>query len=301
MPPPMRIAVAGSSGLIGTALSRRLTDDGYEVVAVVRRQPGDNEIGWSVDENRIEGNAFDGIDAVVHLAGAGIGDSRWTADYKRELLSSRTVGTSLIAEAVRSASNPPSALLSGSAIGFYGSSLTSEFDEGDGAGEGFLPDLCVSWEAAAAPAETAKTRVVFLRTGVVMSADGGALKKQLPLFRLGLGGRIGSGQQWLSWISIHDVVGAIVHLLTSEVSGPVNLTAPAPVTNAGFTKTLGQVLGRPTVLPIPKFGPRLTLGKELADNLLFTGQKVLPTVLQRDGYEFVHPDLEAALRGLLAP
>lgn len=301
MSPKMRVAVTGSSGLIGTALSQRLTGDGHEVVAVVRRPPTDNEIGWSVDEDRIEDEAFDGIDAVVHLAGAGIGDRRWTADYKRELLRSRTVGTRLVAEAVRSVANPPSVLLSGSAIGYYGTSLTSEFDEGSTAGDGFLPDLCTAWEGAAAPAETELTRLVYLRTGVVMSKQGGALKKQLPLFRLGLGGKMGHGEQWISWISIRDVVGAIGHLLTSELSGPVNITAPAPVTNAEFTKALGAVLGRPTVFPIPKFGPKLVLGAELAENLLFTGQKVLPTALQRDGYEFVHPTLEAALRGLLSP
>ncbi len=294
-----RIAITGSSGLIGTGLSRRLHEEGHEVVPVVRRQPNDNEIGWSVKENRIESNAFDGIDAVVHLAGAGIGDHRWTDDYKRELLDSRTVGTSLVAGALRSATKPPSVLLSGSAIGYYGTSLTSQFAEGDEAGKGFLADLCVKWEAAAAPAEAEDTRLVLLRTGVVMSADGGALKKQLPLFKLGLGGKMGDGQQWLSWISIQDVVGAIVHLLASDVSGPVNLTAPSPVTNASFTDTLGEVLGRPTVLPIPKFGPKLLLGTELADNLLFTGQNVLPTVLQGDGYDFEYSDLEPALRSLL--
>lgn len=296
---PMRIAITGSSGLIGTALSRRLNAEGHDVVAVVRRQPNDNEIGWSVAENRIDDNAFDGVDAVVHLAGAGIGDHRWTDDYKRELLESRTVGTALIAEAVRSASRPPSVLLSGSAIGFYGSSPTTEFEETDASGEGFLADLCVAWEAAASPADTEHTRVAFLRTGIVLSADGGALKKQLPLFKFGLGGKMGAGDQWQSWISIDDEVEAIVHLLGSDVSGPVNLTAPNPVTNADFTTTLGDVLGRPTFLPIPKFGPKLVLGGELADNLLFSGQKVLPTTLQNDGYEFRHPDLEAALRAVL--
>ena len=201
---------------------------------------------------------------------------------------------------MRTADDPPKALLSGSAIGYYGSSPTATFDESAENGEGFLADLCVSWEAAAAPARTEETRLVYLRTGTVMSADGGALKKQLPLFKYGLGGRMGDGNQWQSWISIHDVVGAIAHLLTSEVSGPVNLTAPTPVTNAEFSNTLGQVLGRPTLLPIPEFGPKLVLGGELADNLLFTGQRVLPTILLGDGYEFAHPDLESALCALLA-
>lgn len=296
----MRVAITGSSGLIGTALSRHLVDDGHEVVPVVRRRPDDNEIGWSPAENRIDDNAFDGIDAVVHLAGPGLGDHRWTASYKRELVSSRTVGTALVAEAVRTAARPPLVLLSGSAIGYYGSSPTATFDETDGSGEGFLADLCVSWEAAAEPARTEQTRLVLLRTGIVMSADGGALRRQLPLFRFGLGGRMGDGRQWLSWISIHDVIRAITHLLSSPVSGPVNLTAPGPVTNAEFTRTLGKELGRPTFLRLPKLGPKLVLGRELADNLLFTGQKVLPAVLEQSGYGFLHPDLESALRAVLA-
>ena len=295
----MRIAITGSSGLIGTALSRRLTDDGHEVVPVVRSSPGDNQIGWSISEKKIDEQAFDGIDAVVHLAGAGIGDKRWTDAYKKEILESRTIGTELVAQAVSSASNPPSVLLSGSAIGYYGASPTAEFDETSPLGDGFLAEVCDAWEAAAAPAQDGDTRVVFLRTGIVLSADGGALKKQLPLFKFGLGGKMGSGEQWQSWISIDDEVSAILHLLSSDVSGPVNLTAPEPVTNAEFTKTLGGVLGRPTFLPIPKFGPKLLLGGELAENLLFTGQKVLPTVLERDGYEFAHRDLESALRHLL--
>ena len=305
-PPPtnasktMRVAVTGSSGLIGTALTHHLSANGHEVVPVVRRQPDDNEIGWSVEEKRIEDNAFDGIDAVVHLAGAGIGDRRWTTSYKAELLASRTIGTALIADAVTTADNPPGALLSGSAIGYYGSSPEATFDERSGPGTGFLADLCASWEAAAGPAQTDETRLVLLRTGIVLSPAGGALAKQLPLFKMGLGGRMGSGGQWQSWISIHDVVGAIAHLLTSEVSGPVNLTSPAPVTNASFTDTLGRVLGRPTVLPIPTFGPRLLLGRELAENLLFTGQRVVPNVLSRVGYHFIHPNLELVLRSLLA-
>jgi uncharacterized protein len=295
----MKVAITGSSGLIGTALGRRLRDDGHEVIPVVRSKPGDNQIGWSVTERRIDDGAFDGIDAVVHLAGAGIGDKRWTDAYKEEILESRTVGTALVAGAVNDAANPPKVLLSGSAIGYYGASTTETFDETDPAGDGFLADVCEAWESSAAPAQAGGTRLVFLRTGIVLSAAGGALKKQLPLFKFGLGGKMGNGKQWQSWISLDDEVGAIVHLLRSDVAGPVNLTAPNPVTNAEFTSTLGSVLKRPTILPIPKFGPKLLLGGELADNLLFSGQKVLPTVLQRDGFEFQHPDLETALRAEL--
>ncbi|WP_040495247.1 TIGR01777 family oxidoreductase [Ilumatobacter nonamiensis] len=296
----MRIAITGASGLVGTALSDRLRDDGHEVTPVVRHSPGDNEIGWSVDEQRIEDGAFDGVDGVVHLAGAGIADERWTDDRKREIRESRTVGTSLVANAVTAAKNGPSVLLSGSAIGIYGTSLDATFDERSPIGTGFLADTCEAWEAAAAPATGEGARVAFLRSGIVLSANGGALEKQLPLFKFGLGGKMGSGDQWQSWIHIDDEVGAIVHLLTSSIDGPVNLTAPNPVTNAEFTDTLGDVLGRPTFLPIPKFGPKLLLGGELADNLLFTGQKVVPSVLESTGYTFAHPTLDGALRDLLS-
>ena len=295
----MRIAITGASGLIGSALSHRLTADGHDVVPVVRRAPGASEIGWSLKDRRIDDGAFDGIDAVVHLAGAGIGDHRWTDDYKREILESRTVGTALVAEAINEATNPPRVLLSGSAIGYYGSSPDATFTETSPAGTGFLAEVCEAWEAAAAPAQIGDTRVAFLRTGIVLSTEGGALKKQLPIFKLGAGGKMGSGDQWQSWIHIDDEVGSIVHLLDSEVDGPVNLTAPNPVTNAEFTDTLGDVLGRPTFLPIPKFGPKLVLGSELADNLLFSGQQVMPTVLEQDGFTFAHPTLEGALRDLL--
>lgn len=295
----MRIAITGASGLIGTALSKKLKTDGHEVVPVVRSQPKAGEIGWSVDEERIDDGAFDGIDGVVHLAGAGIGDHRWTDDYKREIMSSRSVGTAIVAQAVNDAKNPPSVLLSGSAVGYYGSSRTVTFEEDSPVGDGFLARVCEAWEAAAAPAQVGGTRVAFLRTGIVLSADGGALKKQLPLFKFGLGGKLGSGEQWQSWIHIDDEVGAIVHLLTSDLVGPVNLTAPTPVKQAEFADTLGNVLDRPTFLPIPEFGPKLLLGGELAENLLFTGQNVVPTTLQEDGYAFVHPTLEGALRDLL--
>jgi hypothetical protein len=190
-------------------------------------------------------------------------------------------------------------LLSGSAIGIYGESETATFTEESPNGSGFLADVCVQWEAATAPAEKAGVRVAHLRTGIVLSPKGGALKKLLPLFKLGAGGRMGSGRQWQSWISIDDEIAAIEHLLTSSVTGAVNLTAPNPVTQAEFTKTLARVLKRPSLLPVPTFGPKLLLGSELADALLFTGQKVLPTVLERDGFAFAHADLESALRHLL--
>jgi len=296
----MRVAITGSTGLIGSALKPHLESVGHEVIRVVRSSPSGTDISWSPAESRIDAHALDGVDAVVHLAGAGIADKRWTDDYKRELLESRTKGTTLISEAIVSAENGPTVFLSGSAIGIYGARGDEELTETSAAGDGFLADICVQWEAATSAAEAAGVRVAHLRTGIVLSAKGGALKKQLPLFKFGLGGKMGSGDQWQSWISIDDEVAAITHLLTADTSGAVNLTAPKPVTNAEFTTTLGDVLHRPTILPIPKFGPKLLLGGELAHNLLFSGQKVLPAVLNADdGFTFRHPDLATALQALL--
>jgi uncharacterized protein len=296
----MRVAITGATGLIGSALQPHLESLGHEVIRVVRGDSSGTDIVWSPAEGRIDPHALDDIDAVVHLAGAGIGDHRWTDNYKRELLESRTKGTTLIAGAIASADNGPTVFLSGSAIGIYGARGDEVLTEESAPGDGFLADICVQWEQATSAAEAAGARVVHLRTGIVLSAEGGALKKQLPLFKFGLGGKMGSGDQWQSWISIDDEVAAIAHLLTAGTSGPVNLTAPTPVTNAEFTDTLGDVLHRPSFMPIPKFGPKLLLGGELADNLLFSGQRVLPTVLSNDGeFTFRHPDLATALHALL--
>ncbi len=296
----MRVAITGASGLIGTALTARLREVGHTPVPVVRREPADGEIGWDPAAGRLDPADLSGIDAVVHLAGAGIGDKRWTDEYKRILLESRTHPTALLSESIAAIDDGPKVLLSGSAIGIYGARGDEELDETSPLGDGFLADICKRWEDATGVAEAAGARVVHLRTGIVMSPNGGSLKKQLPLFKLGLGGKIGSGDEWQSWISIDDEVAAIIHLLTADHTGPVNLTAPAPVTSGEFTKTLGSVLGRPTFMPIPKFGPKLVLGSELAENLLFTGQKVMPRVLLGDdSFTFRHPDLETALRALL--
>jgi uncharacterized protein (TIGR01777 family) len=294
------IAITGASGLIGTALSAHLRAKGDTVISFTRRgESSPNTISWDPAAGRIDASRLAGVDAVVHLAGAGIGDKRWTDSYKRDILESRTKSTSLLASAVADASNGPRTLLSGSAIGFYGESLTEEFVESSPAGSGFLADVCVQWEEATQAASKAGVRVVHLRTGIVLSPKGGALKKLLPLFKVGAGGRMGSGRQWQSWISIDDEVAAIDHLLSSAVTGPVNLTAPTPVTQAEFTRILARVLKRPALIPVPSFGPKFLLGSELADALLFTGQKVLPRVLTQDGYDFRHADLETALRSLL--
>ncbi len=301
MSTPLTVAVSGSSGLIGSALLERLRQDGHTVVPMVRRPAKDGEIHYDPRNGVLDPESLVGVDAVVHLAGAGIGDRRWTDRYRREILESRTLSTSLIAEAMASVANRggPRVLLSGSAIGFYGATGDEELNERSAAGDGFLADVCRAWEAATSPAEDAGVRVVHLRTGIVLSPKGGALKKLLPLFRFGLGGRMGSGRQWQSWISLDDEVGAIVFLLTADISGAVNLTAPAPVTNAEFTKVLASTLSRPALVPVPSFGPKLLLGGELADALLFTGQRVLPERLTDAGYSFEHPTLSEALGTLL--
>ncbi len=299
----MDVAVTGASGLIGTALLPALRAAGHRPVRLVRATPapGDDAVLWDPATGQIDAASLEGIGAVVHLAGAGIADKRWTPEHKAAVLDSRVQGTSLIARTIAGLATPPAVLVSGSAIGFYGDRGDEVLTEASPRGEGFLADVVVAWEAAAAPAEEAGIRVPRIRTGIVLSPDGGALKKQLPLFRLGLGGRFGKGTQWQSWISLPDEVAAILHLLdpACTVTGPVNLTAPNPVTNRELTKTLAGVLHRPAVLPIPRFGPALLLGRELADNLLFGSQRVLPTVLEADGFAFRHATLEAALRELL--
>jgi uncharacterized protein (TIGR01777 family) len=295
----MRVAISGSSGLIGTALRRHLANAGHEVVRLVRGAPGPGDVTWDPAAGRLDERDLAGIDAVVNLSGAGIGEHRWTDEYKREVLDSRVEATSTLARALADATDGPRVLLSGSAIGFYGDRGDEQLDEGSSRGTGFLAEVCEAWEHATEKAEAAGVRVVHLRTGIVLSPDGGALKKQLPLFKLGLGGRFGAGRQWQSWISIDDEVAAIEHLLTSDARGPVNLTAPNPVTNREFADTLARVLRRPSFLPVPSFGPKLLLGGELAEALLFDGQRVLPRVLEHDGYAFAHPQLEPALRALL--
>lgn len=301
MSSPLTIAISGSSGLIGTALTTRLRADGHTVMPMVRTTAREGEIHYDPRAGQLDPEHLIGVDAIVHLAGAGIGDRRWTAAYRREILESRTLSTSLIARSMAEVVNRggPRTLLSGSAIGFYGATDDQELNERSEAGDGFLADVCREWEAATSPAEDAGIRVAHLRTGIVLSPAGGALKKLLPLFRFGLGGRMGSGRQWQSWISIDDQVGAIAFLLTADISGPVNLTAPTPVTNSEFTKVLAEALSRPALLPIPSFGPRLLLGRDLADALLFTGQRVLPDRLTEAGFSFEHSTLAEAFASLL--
>ncbi len=293
----MDIAITGSSGLIGTALRASLESAGHNPIRVVRS--GGDGIGWDPAEGRIDAAGFEGIDAVVHLAGEGIGERRWNDDVKKSILDSRVDGTTLLAQALAELQNPPKVLLSGSATGYYGERGDEVLTEQSSKGAGFLADVVEAWEAAAQPAVDAGIRTVFLRTGIVLSPEGGALAKMLPIFKLGAGGKMGNGRQWWSWISIHDEVGMIEWLLHNDVSGPVNLTAPGATTNAQFTDVLGDVLNRPTFLPVPKFGPKLLLGGELANELLFTSTRVEPGVAAAEGYQFEHPDLDGALRAVL--
>jgi uncharacterized protein len=296
----MDVVISGSHGLIGTALIPALQAAGHRPIRLVRGEPKGDEVKWDPVATTIDSASLEGCGAVVHLAGAGIGDKRWTPAYKAELVESRTKGTSTLAGALSGLSKKPAVMVSGSAIGIYGNRGDEELTEASKVGSGFLSDLCVKWEAATEPASAAGIRVAHLRTGIVLSAKGGALKKQLPIFKLGVGGRLGSGKQWQSWISIDDEVRAIMHLITTDVSGAVNLTAPNPVTNGEFTKTLAAALKRPALLPIPSFGPKILFGAELVQNLLLDGQKVMPTKLPASGFTFNHPTLDVALKALLA-
>lgn len=297
----MDIAVTGSSGLIGTRLMARLREDGHRPLAVVRRTPrsGADEIEWQPDSGKIDAGALEGIDGVVHLAGAGIGDKRWNDEYRQLLVTSRIESTTLLATTLAGLDNPPSSLLSGSAIGYYGSRGDEILTETSAPGDNFLADLCVKWEASTQPATEAGIRTALLRTGIVLTPEGGALAKMLPLFKMGLGGRFGSGDQYMSWITLDDEVDAIIGLLNSDIRGPVNLTAPEPVTNREFTAALGQVLGRPTLLPVPAFGPKLLLGQDMAQALLFDSQRVVPKALEGSGHGFRHRDVESGLRAVL--
>ena len=297
----MDVLITGSSGLIGSALVAALTAGGHRPIRLVRRAPkaGADEIGWQPADGEIDAASLEGLDAVVHLAGAGIGDKRWNDAYKQLLVSSRVGPTTLLATTLAGLDRPPEVFLSGSAIGFYGDRDDEVLTETSPPGSGFLSDLVERWEAAAAPAVEAGIRTAFLRTGLVLSGDGGVLGRLVPLFKFGLGGRLGSGAQYQSWISIDDEVGAIQHLLTADVAGPVNLTAPEPVTNRDFTAALGKALGRPTFLPIPRFGPKLLLGGEMAEELLFFSQRIAPKALEGSGYEFRHPTIDSAFAAVL--
>jgi uncharacterized protein len=298
----MKILVSGSHGLIGKALIKSLTNDGHEIVRLVRheRSFGTLEIEWHPNQGRIDAQHLEGFDAVVHLAGESIAAGRWTDDRKREILESRTKGTSLLSESLARLSRPPSVFLSASAIGYYGDRDDELLTETSVPGKDFLADVCVAWEAAAKPAVEKGIRTVFARFGIILDTDGGALSKMLTPFRMGIGGRVGDGKQWMSWIALEDVIAALKFLIAdNSIHGPVNIVAPNPVTNATFTRSLGRILSRPTFFPIPAFGARLAFG-EMADALLLSSQKVEPSVLEDKGFLFKWPTLEPALKHILA-
>jgi uncharacterized protein (TIGR01777 family) len=288
----MHVVITGASGLVGQALTERLVTSGHEVVALSR--PGD----WDPSAGTIDTTKLIGADAVVHLAGVGIADARWTDAQKQAIHDSRTNGTTLIAETLARLDDGPKVLISASAIGWYGETGDRAVDESEPAGTDFVASIASDWEASTQPAVAAGVRVVLARSGVVLSTKGGALAKQLPFFKFGLGGRSGSGRQWLSWISIDDEVAALEWLLDHDISGPVNLVAPEPVRNAEFATALGHALHRPTFV-IPMIGPRALYGRGLADSLLLTSTRVEPKVLTDNGFTFAHPTLDGALSDLL--
>ncbi|MFD5149119.1 TIGR01777 family oxidoreductase [Streptomyces sp. NPDC058401] len=295
----MRIAVTGATGLIGSALGRSLTADGHEVVRFVRREPaGPGEARWDPARGYVDPAGLAGCEAVVHLAGAGVGDHRWTAAYKREIRDSRVKGTAAIAEAVAAMHEPPATLVCGSAVGYYGDTGDRSVDEDAPAGEGFLPEVCVAWEAAAAPARDAGVRTVYARTGLVVAAEGGAWGKLFPIFKAGIGGRLGNGRQYWSHISMHDEIAALRHIIdTPALTGPVNLTAPEPLTNREVTAAMGRVLHRPAVFAVPAPVMRVVLG-EFAQDVLGS-QRVRPARLLESGFVFRYPGIEQSIRAAL--
>lgn len=291
----MKIAVTGASGFLGRPLVQRLRDGGHDVVRFVRGPAsGPDERGWNPSARELDPAALADVDAVVHLAGAGVADQRWSQRRKAVVLGSRVDGTTAVATAV-AASDRTQVLLSASAVGYYGDTGDRLTDETGPSGDGFLARVCREWEAATAPAELAGKRVVHLRTGIVLGPGGGALAPQLPVFKAFLGAPLGSGQQWVPWISLHDEIEAIAHCLGTPVSGPVNLVGPEPVTNRQFTKALGRAVHRPTLpVGVPGFVLRALLGPFAREGLLI-GQRLRPAVLERTGFRFTHPDVDSAL------
>ncbi|MBM4256104.1 MAG: TIGR01777 family protein [Deltaproteobacteria bacterium] len=297
---PMNILVSGTNGLIGRALVSFLTTGGHNVTGLVRSQPRaeSHDILWNPQQGITDAARLEGFDAVVHLAGENV-VGRWTAEKRARIRGSRVTGTRLLCEALARLSSPPKVVVSASAIGYYGNRNEEMLNEDSGAGHGFLPEVCHAWEEATRPAAEQGIRVVTARIGIVLSPSGGALAKMLLPFRLGVGGMVGTGEQYMSWVTLDDTIGAIHHaLITDSIQGPLNITAPRPVTNSEFTATLGRVLGRPTFVPLPAAVARLTMG-EMADELLLSSTRVLPQKLEDTYYPFRHPDLEGALRHVL--
>jgi uncharacterized protein (TIGR01777 family) len=301
----MKVIVTGSTGLVGSALVLSLLSDGHEVTRLVRggaqgfRAPGTAAVHWNPERGELDAKELEGHDAAVHLAGESVAEGRWDEAKKRRILESRQKGTSLLAGALASLSAKPKVLVSASATGFYGDRGDEVVREESASGTDFLSEVCREWEKATLAASQAGLRVVHLRIGVVLDSEGGALPKMLTPFKLGVGGRVGSGRQYMSWITLDDLVGVIRRAIEDEsLRGPVNAVAPRPVTNEEFTKALGRVLGRPTIFPVPAFAARLAFG-EMADALLLAGARVEPARLNEAGHQFKHPEIEGALRSVL--
>ena len=295
----MKTLLTGASGLIGSALASDLSNRGHDVVRLVRSEPGSEALLWDPEAGTLESSGLEGLDWAVHLAGENIASKRWDEEQKGKIRDSRVHGTRLLSETLSRLTNPPQVLVSASAIGYYGDRGNEVMNEESESGSGFLSEVSREWESAAEPATRHGIRVVNLRFGVVLSPSGGALAKMLFPFRMGLGGVIGDGGQYMSWISLDDAVGSICHALAEPtIKGPVNVVSPNPVTNREYTKTLGRVLTRPTLFPMPAFAARLAFG-EMADALLLASTRVDPARLRETGYEFRHPEIEPALRYLL--
>ncbi len=294
----MIVAVTGASGVIGGAVCKHLESSGHKIVRI-SRNPTFADVHWSPSEGVIDHKGLNGIDAVIHLAGESIGRRRWTRRQKAEIYKSRINGTQLIARAVTNLDAPPKVFLSGSAIGFYGDCGSDKVDESFPKGSGFLAEVAADWEESAKTAEEAGIRMVHLRTGIVLDPTSGVLQRMLPLFRLGVGGKLGNGNQYWSWITLEDEARLISWLLSNQIEGPINLAAPNPVTNSEFTKTLGQVLGKPTMMSVPRFGPEILIGKEFAKELIFMSTRAIPSIALSHGFEFAYPHLDAALKRIL--
>ncbi|MGZ8751377.1 MAG: TIGR01777 family oxidoreductase [Acidimicrobiia bacterium] len=296
----MDVLITGSGGLIGSALVPALEAAGHAAIRLRRGSGAAGSRTWSPEGGTIDAAAFAGVGGVVHRAGEGIAEKKWTPEQKRRILESRTKGTDLLARTIAGLDEKPAVLVSASAIGYYGNRGDEKLTEDSPPGDDFLAGVCRQWEDATVPASEAGVRVVVVRTGIVLSPKGGVLKQLLLPFRLGIGGRTGSGRQYMSWITLVDEIRAILFALDHErISGPLNLTAPNPVTNKELTSTLATVLHRPSVLPTPLLPLKIRYGAELVENLLVNGQRVLPAGLAAAGFEFVYPDLEAGLRGIL--
>ncbi len=296
----MKILITGASGLVGHRLVPSLESKGHEVLRLVRNAPADpREVRWDPAKGTIDASALEGVDAAVHLAGENLAEGRWTEEKKRRIRESRVKGTRLISETLAGLARKPEVLVSASAVGFYGSRGREVLTEQSATGDDFLADVCREWEEATAAAERAGVRVVHLRFGVILSGEGGALKKMLFPFRMGVGGRLGSGEQYMSWITLDDAVGAIEQALENRtLRGPVNAVAPQPVTNREFTKAMGSALSRPTIFPVPAFALRLLFG-EMADATLLSSQRAEPARLKESGFVFKHPEIKGALRHVL--